>query len=746
MTVNKIDCVLGSETRLGARRATSHRQNLMMATLLVPLGATVMLAATKTLLRHTRAEAPMLVEVASFLTVPVSDAGTKSVVPARVALRPTGTRVALAPALTLGEAIAPVPPQVVRSLAFDEPSRARAMNEARLRRDPTDIDARSALIVAALAAGQIERAHTMARQALHESPSEPKAWIVSARLAKAEGNAELARHELTRARDLRMQQLGYSDNGDDDSTLPAVTLAPGGEQYQGRAIPNQPRWTPPGSQFAQADIDLAEPPSLHPTTPFGSPTPLAPLRTATGARLDTGPTDLSPPTAMDSGDRAPVTPARRMVEATAPAEMTAGGQSGLAASAGNPFRVAQIGGLSSGDSLAPAGGSGIVDPMTQQIDREIAALNGQIDPAVQAGFGFRVRSGTIGLSQLTDLSAPLEGEFSPGGYGRLKVSVTPTFLMAGKLGAGNANQQQFGTGAFGGTTVGNQTAQGTALNVGYAFDDVTTDVGSTPLGFPIANVVGGVQWAPKLSDNIGLRIIGERRAITDSVLSFAGARDAATGTDWGGVTRTRGRINLEANMGQTNFYVGAGGGVLTGTHVQRNSEIEAGAGMSTPVYKTDTQEVRIGLDFAYLGYDKNLGSFTLGQGGYFSPQQFFAAVVPITYREKVSEDLSYEVGGSVGIQNVRSRSSLYYPINPDLQANLVAQISNPGSALFGGSAIHSASHTTGIAGGAHALIDYRVTPSLHVGGKVAVEHVGDYTEGSGLVYARYTFNQSGRVQ
>ncbi len=421
-------------------------------------------------------------------------------------------------------------------------------------------------------------------------------------------------------------------------------------------------------------------------------------------------------------------------------------QSNFDTTASNPFRVAQIGGLSSGDSLAPAGGSGVTDPMTQQIDREIAVLDGQIDPAVQAGFGFRVRSGSVGLSQLTELTSPLEGEFSPGDYGRMKVSVTPTFLMGGKLGAGLANQQQFGTGAFGNAAVGNQTAQGTALNVGYAFEDLSADVGSTPLGFPITNVVGGVQWAPKLSDNIGLRIIGERRAITDSVLSFAGARDPSTGNFWGGVTRTRGRMNLEANAGETNFYAGAGGGVLTGTHVERNSEIEAGAGMSTPVYKTDTREVRIGLDLAYLSYDKNLGSFTLGQGGYFSPQQFFAAVVPVIYREKVSEDLNYEVGGSIGIQNVRSKSSLYYPINPDLQANLVAQLSNPGSALFGGSASHGPYHDTGIAGGAHALIDYRILPSLHIGGKIAVEHVGDYTEGSGLVYARYVFNQSGRAQ
>lgn len=679
----------------------STRQNLIVATLLMPLGATMVMALARVTLRH--------YHIPALVVVPDAPAAQVAALPETIAAR------APAPRTWPGVILAPAPA---------ESGFASAMNEARLRRDPGDIDARAGLVVSAIAAGQIDRADAMVRQGLQQSPSEPKAWIASAGLASARGNREHARHDLARARDLRMQQLGYSDNGDDDSTLPAVTLAPGGDAYRGRTV-NAQRWTLPDAQFTQADPDLTVPPILGPPGRFGSPTSLAPPTIAKRG-LDTRPIELMPPVEAASDDvPASVIPAR-----FAPGQIAAG----------NPFR-AEPGAKLGGTALASSGEAVVLDPLTQQIDREIAVLDQQMDPALQAGFGFRVRSGNSGFSKLTELTAPVEGEFSPGGYGRLKLSVTPTFLMAGKVGTGIAHQQLFGAGAFGQAIVGGHDARGTALNVAYAFEDLSGDVGSTPLGFPITNVVGGARWAPKLSDNLTLRVIGERRAITDSVLSFAGARDPATGTTWGGVTRTRGRVNLEASAGLASLYVGAGGGVLTGAHVQRNTEIEAGMGGSYPVLQTGTGELRVGLDLVYLSFAKNQGSFTLGQGGYFSPQQFFAAIVPVTYRDKVSDDLTYEVGGSVGVQNVRSKSSLYYPIDPILQSALVAQQSGADTTLAGVGTVHGASRDTGIAGSAHALIDYAVTPSLRVGAKASIEHVGNYTEGSGLVYARYIFNR-----
>ena len=732
-------------------RRSTPRQTLMAASLLVPFGATAVLAAAKLVWRH-HAAAVM----------------AQAARPAAPVLSADGTRFEAAASARWLQAPA-APATVSRVVAYGavqpnlDPARTLRLGEAMLRRVPNDAAVRQATVSAALAAGKLDRAELLAREGVELSPSEPRAWVASAEVARVRGDRHVALREYARARALRMQELGYSDNGDDDSTLPAVTLTPGGEPYRGRASTRSAS----GPAYAQNGSSLSVPPGLLP--PVGTPSSAAPGVSSPpggfGDNLDTSARELIPPS-LPSGEitppagggvirtplpastsprgvpapLAPATPQGAAVTPAFPAPST-----GVVTS-GNPFRPASR--LQNGDSLSPAGtpDAAANDPLTQMIDRDIAALSDTGAPSVQAGFGFRVRTGDNGLGRLDEYTTPIEGEFSPGGYGRVKVSMTPTFLTAGKVDSNVAELQSFGTSAFNLRSPGEQHAVGVAPALSYAYDDITADIGLTPVGFTVTNPVGGVQWTPRLADNLALRVIAEDRAITDSLLSYAGTRDPNTGTTFGGVTRARGRVNLEATLGLASLYAGAGGGVLDGEHVQQNTEIEAGAGGSIPVYRDGAQELRVGLDLVYLSYDRNLGFFTLGQGGYFSPQQYFAAIVPLNWRDKPTDDLTYEVGIGGGIQTFRQRSSPYYPIDPILQQELVAQQNNAATAIPGVGAIHGGSHETGFAGNAHAAIDYRVTPNIHVGGNLAVEHAGNYTEGSGLVYARYIFNDAGQPQ
>lgn len=127
-------------------------------------------------------------------------------------------------------------------------------------------------------------------------------------------------------------------------------------------------------------------------------------------------------------------------------------------------------------------------------------------------------------------------------------------------------------------------------------------------------MIGGVELSPALSDASHLRVIGERRAVTDSLLSFGGTKDPATGQIWGGVTRSRAHGQLEMSAGLGNFYAGGGYSVLDGKNVASNEELELGAGGSYPVWRSKNENVRVGLDLVYFGYKRNLRYFSLGQG------------------------------------------------------------------------------------------------------------------------------------
>ncbi len=565
------------------------------------------------------------------------------------------------------------------------PKEALQIGESLLRRDPDNIEARKGAVDAALQLGDRNRAEELVREGLQRAPNDPKSWTMSAALEKARGNNAHALRDLERARDLRLQQLGDPGGGGDVVARKAADL-----------------WTPP-------------------------PDPAPPFAPQATNAVGTAPTYRPPPLAPS-------------------------GTLAAAGTSANPFRRTgeTDGGIDGTSSVAPRQ---VQDAETREIDRDIQALRETIAPTVQAGFGIRTRSGDAGLDRLDDFTIPMEATYSPGGTGTLKLAVVPTILTSGTLGGSTSNQQRFGTQALAlvpgpngaatlnGAAQGDQSATGLGLDVGYNFGSVDADIGATPFGFREENIVGGVEWAPQLSDTVRLRLLAERRAATDSILSYAGTVDPRTGQTWGGVVQNHGRATLEMSSGKANFYVLGGGAQFAGTHVESNTEFEAGAGGSYPVYRTDTQEVRAGLDLIYFGYSHNLRFFTLGQGGYFSPQSFTAAMIPVTYKEQVDEDLSYQIGGSAGYSGFHENASPYYPLDSGLQAQLAAQQAGSG-AVGSVQTEYPARSQAGFAGTAQAQVDYRVSASLHLGGQVEFQHSTNFDQTTGLVYAKYVFDGS----
>ncbi len=338
---------------------------------------------------------------------------------------------------------------------------------------------------------------------------------------------------------------------------------------------------------------------------------------------------------------------------------------------------------------------------------------------------------------------PLEASFSPGGVGRVTFAATPTYLNAGTVPTAIGTAQNFGTTVFTnlfnnllGTNIaqpGSQTASGVGLDLAYTDKWLTLDVGSTPLGFAITNFVGGVEIAPTIGQNLVLRVTGERRAVTDSLVSYAGATDPLTGV-WGGVTRDRVHAQLEFSPGQANFYAGGGYDWLNGKNVLSNNEVELGAGGSYPVYKTPADEVRVGLNLVYFGYSNNQDHFTVGYGGYFSPQNYVAAVVPVTWTANRGP-LTYTVGGSVGLQTFNANGGAIFPTLPGAQ-QLVSLLASLDTTIQGS---YAAQNVTGIVGGVNGSFEYHLTPQLQVGGSAAYQKSADWNEADVMAFARYTF-------
>lgn len=461
------------------------------------------------------------------------------------------------------------------------------------------------------------------------------------------------------------------------------------------------------------------------------------------AALDAGAGTAAPGTAATALGAVPANPFRNSPDS----------DTGTAAASANPFVAAGL--VSPADAPAtglsypastPAG-----DPMIASIDTRITTIKTAIAPYIGTSTTLDFRSGNAGSSQLATFGVPIEASFSPSGVGRVTMTATPTYLSAGSVGSGIYELEQFGSAVFTPTTQafrgvsipdpGTQTATGVGLDLSYKQDWLKADIGSTPLGFAITNIVGGAEIAPKIGPNLVFRLTGERRAVTDSLLAYAGAYDPGSGTTWGGVTRTRVHGQLEFSPGLANFYAGGGYDWLQGQNVMSNTELELGAGGSYPVYKTPSDQVRVGLDLVYFGYSKNEDHFTLGYGGYFSPQTYVAAVLPVTW-SATRGNLTFNLGASVGLQSFNADGGAVFPSNPSLQAALGGLSSYYASQNINVQTSYPSQNVAGFVGGLSGSVEYHLSPMLMVGGAAGYQKSADWNDATVTAFARYTFVDS----
>ena len=387
----------------------------------------------------------------------------------------------------------------------------------------------------------------------------------------------------------------------------------------------------------------------------------------------------------------------------------------------------------------------------RQIDSMMDDLQEKTGTWIQGGMQVRGRDGESGLSKLTEAKAPLTFSTVPFGESRFDFTMTPVSLTAGSA-AGDA-WRRFGTNALvqgnvvasgdakiddvPSSSTDSQKATGVELNLALKGDSYKIDLGSTPLGQDLSTLVGGVQWSPKLTDFLTLILTGERRAMTDSLLSYVGVEDKTSGKRWGRVTKNGGNALLSYDNGDAGFYVGGGAYSYIGENVASNNSVQATAGAYVRPFHYDDRELKVGMSLSWMDYSKNLSYFSYGQGGYFSPQNYASVSFPIEFSRKF-DDLKVNVGGSVGYQSYSQDKSAYFPNDPTYQAQMQS-LADQG---YVKSAYYSGESKNGIGYNLHAGADYKINKDVTVGGQLGYDTFGDYNESTANLYFRYLFGDN----
>jgi hypothetical protein len=380
----------------------------------------------------------------------------------------------------------------------------------------------------------------------------------------------------------------------------------------------------------------------------------------------------------------------------------------------------------------------------REILSEIARIEARLAPDVAGAPTFRYRHGESGLGRLFHFRFPVEAGLPIGFLGRLRLLIAPDVLYAGPLDLDNASRAErfgrVGTVVLGpGNGSASQSEQGVALELAYEYKGLYLHAGTTPLGFPLQTWVAGLGYGGSFGDlSIGANV--SRRLLADSLLSRAGVFDPVTGEEWGLVTANGARFDVSYALEPLLFYLFGGYDWLMGTGVDDNQRVEGGGGVRWRLSRTKNPAVSTGLSMVFFHYEKNLRYYTVGHGGYFSPQMFVNLAVPVEVEGQVDR-LVYRVGGDVGLNWFHEDGAAYYPLDAASMAARATRVDANGDPLANR---YLEQNSLGIGLNAQALIAWRFTSQFTAGFQAQAHFAGDYQEVVGGLFAGYGFRAGAR--
>ncbi|WP_323917897.1 cellulose synthase complex outer membrane protein BcsC [Aeromonas caviae] len=324
------------------------------------------------------------------------------------------------------------------------------------------------------------------------------------------------------------------------------------------------------------------------------------------------------------------------------------------------------------------------------------------------------------LTQMAQLDTPLAGGTA---FGRLEL----VDMDAGDL-PDSPYRAQFGTCAARDCRGdAHQQSRGTTLAAGWQRGAWAFDLGTTPLGFEVVDWVGGATLTGDWH-TLGWGMTLSRRPVSSSLLSYGGTVDPGTGISWGGVRANGVRLDLSRDLGgAVGFWGSAQQHLLTGKNVPDNWRTRLMGGGYYKFVNETHRRASVGISTMLWHYQQDLGGYTLGQGGYYSPQGYFSLSVPVSYRQR-TPDWSWELGGSGSWSYARTDDSRRYP----LEGLQPAGLPDRNAPVKGGS-------SSGFGYTLNGVVEHRLTEHWRIGGRVDIQQADDYAPSHVTLFLRYTF-------
>ncbi len=386
---------------------------------------------------------------------------------------------------------------------------------------------------------------------------------------------------------------------------------------------------------------------------------------------------------------------------------------------------------------APTKTPQIPEPLMIQASAQLAEIETRLSPWVAAIPYLNHRSGTQWLEQMIDIEAPVAVSTTWKNRMRITGIAQPVYLSDGAQ--TSADLLPVGT-LPAGTPAAAQIGRGMAGVLQLATRNVDLSAGTSPVEFFIAPIVGS---AALRVPRAHLTLTFARDNVRDSELSYAGLRNPDTAADpnpaaaqvagkvWGGVVSNLGGLDWSHGSARRGIYFTGSAGVLTGQHVQTNTEVRGDTGAYFRLLKkTSAGNLMLATNFFGMHYAHDELYFTYGQGGYFSPEYFLLGNFPLTWTGHHGRNFHYDLEGTLGAQRFHQSSAPYFPLDPALQTT-----HNPANPVYVGQT------TTSLNYGAQADLAWLLGRHWYLGAFASANNSSNYNQQVGGISLHYALRR-----
>lgn len=307
-------------------------------------------------------------------------------------------------------------------------------------------------------------------------------------------------------------------------------------------------------------------------------------------------------------------------------------------------------------------------------------------PSADLGIYARHKSGEPGLDRLDILKMPTGGgEFTVDGIHHFRMSLSRMALNVGKptkcsspLGSLTSNTVEDCSNNFKGSfNPTHELTDALETEFSYRMDgwfSPYVKLGHTPTGAVIDPTITFDTGFVQQTQTGGWSLNVYSQPVRQSILSYTGMRDPYGHTlssggwqeqqrEWGRVLRSGVKAaGYHRFNNRWGIYAAAEVAMLNGKNVADNTAFAASVNPSFNIPLAGFDYFSVGPALAYEHYEKNLSHFTLGHGGYFSPDHYVNFGPSLQFLSEEGRPLVVKGHVSAGIQLIEQSDAPWLPV------------------------------------------------------------------------------------